>query len=130
MTFKYASKLLGLSQSYLAMYKKTKSPDCTAKELYDQVIAHKALDNKLRGDLLDAYYDLSNKRLCFYFSKFVHNKGLCTNERSILSVFDYLLINKSKNLCSLKQQQKHVELLELYEEFKHEEKYTRIHSRA
>lgn len=130
MTFKYASKRLGLSQSYLAMYKNTKSPDCTAKELYDQVINHKALDNKLRSALLDAYYDLADKRLCFSFSKFVHSKGLCTNERSILSVFDYLLIHKSKNLCSLKQQQKHVELLELYEEFKHEEKYARIHSRA
>lgn len=130
MTFKHASKCLGLSKSYLAVYKKNKSPDCTAKELYDQVISHRALDNKLRGALLDAYYDLADKRLCFSFSKFVHNKGLCTNERSILRVFDYLLIHKSKNLCSLKQQQRHVELLELYEEFKHEEKYTRIHSRA
>lgn len=130
MTFKSASKLLGLSPSYLAMYKKDKSPDCTAKELYDQVINHRALDNKLRGALLEAYYDLADKRLCFSFSKFVHSKGLCTNERSILSVFDYLLANKSKNLCSLKQQQKHVELLELYEEFKHEEKYTRVYSRA
>ena len=38
----------------------------------------------------------------------------------------YYLVNGTY----LKQQQKHVELLELYEEFKHEEKYTRIHSRA
>ena len=130
MTFEHASKLLGLSRNYLVMYKKSRGSTASVDELYDQVIAHKALDNKLRGALLEAYYDLSNKKLCFYFSKFVHNKGLCTNERSILSVFNYLLINKSKNLCSLKQQQKHVELLELYEEFKHEEKYTRIHSRA
>jgi len=130
MTFKYASKRLGLSQSYLTMYKKARSLDCTANELYNQVIDHKALDTKLRSSLLGAYYDLSSKRLCFGFSKFVYSKGLCTNERSILSVFDYLLINKGKNLYSLKQQQKLTKLLELYEEFKHEENYTRVYSRA
>ena len=38
----------------------------------------------------------------------------------------YYLVNGTY----LKQQQRHVELLELYKEFKHEEKYTRVHKRA
>ena len=49
---------------------------------------------------------------------------IITSQRS--NEMTYYLVNGTY----LKQQQKHVELLELYEEFKHEEKYTRIHSRA
>ena len=130
MTFEHASKLLGLSKNYLVMYKKNRGSTASVEELYKEVLAYRLVDKELKDSLLKVYYELSEKRLCYKFSQFVHSKGCAVHERSILSVFDYLLINSGKNLGSQKQHIIYQKLLDLYEEFKHEEKYTRIHSRA
>lgn len=126
MSDKETSIKLGKSPSYITVYRRQHNlpvEKYPAHEVVKIIRNHAEEAYKLRCELRDIYYHLKSLRLLSAFSCFVQAKGLYKSDRSLASVFSYVLIHQNTKLAGVKLMDTYRTLLAYYEEFRLEKKF-------
>ena len=113
----YFSRLMGQCDDYLANYRSRNHHIKTYLQAYNEIMQRRLKQDEVMNKIQAIYYHLSDKRQMGRFGKYLLDKKITENERSIYKIFEQIFRNRIAlvSLCTI---EKYENIIKLYEGWK------------